>query len=87
LKLEGETGRWDDRDDDNFSQVGIFWEKVLNEKEKTDLINNIAGHLKNAKPFIQQRAVENFGKAHPEYGRRLKEALAKFPPPKPAAKL
>jgi len=87
LKVEGETGRFDDRDDDNFSQVGVFWEKVLNEKEKTDLVNNIAGHLKNAKPFIQQRAVENFGKAHPEYGRRLKEALAKFPAPKPAAKL
>jgi len=89
IKVEGESGRFDNRDDDNFSQVQIFWEKVLNEKEKTDLINNMASHLKGAKPFIQQRAVENFGKAHPDYGRRLKEALAKFstPDPKASAKL
>eukprot|EP01099_Mayorella_cantabrigiensis_P008716 TRINITY_DN825_c0_g1_i1.p1 TRINITY_DN825_c0_g1~~TRINITY_DN825_c0_g1_i1.p1 ORF type:complete len:500 (-),score=93.99 TRINITY_DN825_c0_g1_i1:88-1587(-) len=87
VKVEGECGRWDDRDDDNFSQVGIFWEKVLNEKEKIDLVNNIAGHLKNAKPFIQQRAVENFAKAHPDYGKRLKDALTKFAQPKPASRL
>ena len=34
-----------------------FWSKVLNEAEKTRLVDNIAGHLKNAKQFIQKRAV------------------------------
>ena len=29
----------------------------MNEAEKTRLVNNIAGHLKDAKEFLQKRAV------------------------------
>ena len=38
-------------------QVTNFWNKVLNEAERTRLVNNIAGHLKDAKEFLQKRAV------------------------------
>ena len=38
-------------------QVTNFWNNVLNEAEKTRLVNNIAGHLKDAKEFLQKRAV------------------------------
>ena len=38
-------------------QVTDFWNKVLNEAERTRLVNNIAGHLKDAKQFLQKRAV------------------------------
>ena len=38
-------------------QVTSFWTKVLTEEEKERLVQNIAGHLKNATEFIQQRAV------------------------------
>lgn len=53
----------------------MFWRKVLDEGAKTRLIENISSHLINAVDFIQDRAVANFTKCDPDYGRRLKEAL------------
>ena len=40
-----------------YLQVTNFWTKVLSEEEKTRLVENIAGHLKDAAEFIQKRAV------------------------------
>lgn len=34
-------------------------------------------HLSGAAEFIQNRAVENFTKCDPDYGRRLREKLSK----------
>ena len=75
--LSGDAQRYDSGDEDNFSQVGIFWRKVLDEAARQRLIENMSGHLKDAADFIQQRAITNFSKCDPEYGRRLKEALEK----------
>lgn len=52
-----------------------FWRKVLVEEERTALVNNIVGHLYMAQPFLQERAIENFSKVDPEYGRRIREGL------------
>ena len=57
LQTTGDAKRYNTADDDNFSQVGTFWCKVLSEEEKTRLVQNIAGHLKDATEFIQHRAV------------------------------
>ena len=57
LQTTGDAKRYNTADDDNFSQVGTFWRKVLSEEEKTRLVQNIAGHLKDATEFIQHRAV------------------------------
>ena len=38
-------------------QVGIFWREVLKEDERERLVQNIAGHMKDAQEFIQKRAV------------------------------
>ena len=38
-------------------QTGIFYRDVLSAEEKDRLCRNIAGHLKNAVDFIQERAV------------------------------
>ena len=35
----------------------VFWEKTLREDARDRLVNNIAGHLKDAKEFLQKRAV------------------------------
>lgn len=74
----GDVKRYDSGNEDNFTQVGTFWDKVLNDQEKQRLIENMSGHLTNAADFIQERAVANFTKCHPEYGRRLNEALKKL---------
>ena len=51
---------------------------MLNEEEKTRLVNNIAGHVVNAKEFIQQRCVEMFSKCDPDYGGRIAAQLKKL---------
>ena len=38
-------------------KVGIFYREVLDEAARTRLIENMAGHLKNAAEFIQKRTV------------------------------
>lgn len=76
--VTGDAKRHDTGNEDNFSQCGVFWRKVLDEGAKTRLIENISSHLINAAEFIQDRAVANFSKCDPEYGRRLKEALDKL---------
>jgi len=73
--VSGDVARYNSADDDNFTQTGTFWKKVLKEEERAALVDNIASHLCNAQEFIQQRAVRNFGQADPEYGRRLQERL------------
>ena len=56
----------------------VFWRKVLTEDEKTRLVQNIAGHLKDASVFIQQRAVRNFTQVDPEYGGRIAKLLQQY---------
>ena len=51
--VSGDVARYNSGDDDNFTQVGTYWTKVLNDKAKARLVENIAGHLKSAQPFIQ----------------------------------
>jgi len=48
---------------------------VLTSEERKRLAANIAGHLKNAQEFIQQRAIKQFSQAHPEYGRMIRQEL------------
>ena len=52
-----DVGRFNSADEDNFTQVGVFYNKVLGPQEKFRLCDNIASHLCNAQPFIQ---VKNF---------------------------
>ncbi|XP_050393633.1 catalase isoform X1 [Patella vulgata] len=78
FKISGDCQRYNTADDDNFSQVGTFWRKVLKPEERTRLIENMAGHLKDAQEFIQKRAVENYSKADADYGKRLQEALSTY---------
>jgi len=42
------------------------------------LTSNIAGHLAGAAPFIQKRAIDNFSKVDPAYGKAIEEKIAKI---------
>jgi catalase len=46
--------------------------------ERTRLVENIAGNLSAAQPFIQERAIANFTRADGEYGKRIGELVAKI---------
>lgn len=71
----GDVQRYNSADEDNFTQAGIFYRKVLNEAEKTALTENLAGHMVAAQDFLQDRAIANFAKADAEYGARIRQAL------------
>jgi catalase len=87
FSTSGDVGRYNSADDDNFTQVGIFWRDVLTGPEKQRLIENMSGHLKDAQEFIQQRVVRNYSRCDPEYGRRLDEALQSYKAGRKAANL
>ncbi|CAL1538523.1 unnamed protein product [Lymnaea stagnalis] len=77
FKISGDVQRYNSADEDNFTQVGTFWNKVLSPAEQSRLVENIVDHLKDAQDFIQKRAVGNFTQVDPEFGRRVKEGLGK----------
>lgn len=75
-KVEGLVGRHSfEHPNCDFKQAGALFSKVMSETDRTNLINNISGHLKNAQKFIQERQVKIFYKCHPEYGTRLAKQL------------
>ncbi|XP_064628872.1 catalase-like [Lineus longissimus] len=76
-KVTGDVLRYDTGDEDNYSQVTQFWTKTLDAEARQRLVNNIAGHVKAAAPFIQKRAIENFSKVHPDFGNGIAEQLKK----------
>lgn len=80
MKVTGtaDVARHDSSVEDNFTQCGIFYKKVLDEEERERLVNNIAGHLISAQNFLQDRAIAMFSKADPEYGARIRAALDKL---------
>jgi catalase len=76
--VSGDVARYNTEDDDNVTQVQTFWKKVLGPAERTAMVENIAGHLKNAQEFIQKRQVRNFSQVDSEFGSRVQAALDKF---------
>ncbi|RUP46372.1 catalase [Jimgerdemannia flammicorona] len=65
--------------DDDFFQAGQLY-RLMTAEQRDHLIENIAGHLKNAKLHIRQRQIANFSRADKEYGRRVEEGIAKLSP-------
>jgi catalase len=59
----------------DYAQPGSLYSKVMNDQGRTNLVNNIVGHLKNAKLFIQERQVRIFFKVNPECGTRIAKEL------------
>jgi len=76
--VTGDVQRHDSGNEDNYSQVTSFWLNVLNETSRERLVSNIAGHLRQAAPFIQERAISNFTNVHPDFGTRLRAALKRL---------
>ena len=60
---------------DDYAQPGVLYSKVMNKQERDNLVENVVGHLKNAKEFIQERQCKVFYKVHPDYGMRIAKQL------------
>lgn len=75
FKISGDVARYNSADEDNFTQVGIFFREVLDDGERERLVDNIASHLCNAQTFLQERVVKNYSQADPNFGKMLQERL------------
>ncbi|XP_045583173.1 catalase isoform X2 [Procambarus clarkii] len=73
--VTGDVSRYNSGDEDNFTQVGDFYHKILNDEGRKNLVENIANHLVNAQDFLQERAINIFSQVSPEYGNGVREAL------------
>lgn len=73
--VSGDAQRYDSGDEDNFSQAQNFYRKTLDQAHQNRLVQNIAGHIKDASDFIQERAIKNFTQVDSDFGRKLAEAL------------
>lgn len=60
---------------DDFVQAGTLYRSVMTPEQRTRLVNNIVGHLKNARKDVQLRMIEIFTKADQDYGRRIRDGL------------
>jgi catalase len=78
--------KYDTRDEDNFVQCGEFYRKTLTPAERERLTSNIADTLVKASKEVQARAVANFSKADPNYGRRIQEKLDQLSGSRPSSK-
>jgi catalase len=47
----------------------------MTEPDRVALIDNISGHLKNAKKFIQERQIKVFTKVNTDYGLRVSKKI------------
>ncbi len=76
LDLQGLAARHEYVTSDvDFENAGILYSQVMSDYDRTNLVNNIVGHLKNAQQRIQLRQTALFWKAHPEYGARVAREL------------
>lgn len=76
IDVEGMAARHEYKlTDDDFIQAGILYSEVLSDYDKTNLIGNIVGHIKNAQQRIQYRQTALFYKANADYGTRVAQDL------------
>jgi catalase len=72
--LDGDIGRQRINLTNDFKQAGERY-CSLSKKDQDHLVDNIADSLGHAEKPIQKRMVENLGKADPELGKRVANAL------------
>ncbi len=64
-------------EEDYFAQAGDLY-RILSEDERARLAATIAGGLIQAKTSVQNRMLEYFSRAHPDYGNRVREAMGEL---------
>jgi catalase len=75
LPVEGKASRYDNGDEDNFTQARSLYKDVLTSDQRGRLVDNIAMSLKQASEFLQERAIQNFSKVDAEFGKSIKAKI------------
>ncbi|XP_073975279.1 catalase-like isoform X2 [Rhodnius prolixus] len=72
----GDVARYNSSDDDNYSQPAIFWRDELTEDDRVRLVQNMAQDLRQASPFLWERALTNLHNVDVRLSSMLAAALA-----------
>lgn len=75
VPVNGEAGKYDSVNEDNFTQARALYTRVLNSDERARLINNIVQNLKYAAGFVRERAIANFTAVDQDFGRRIRDGI------------
>ncbi|MFA9458462.1 catalase [Halalkalibacter sp. AB-rgal2] len=75
--VEGNVKRQSIDRTNDFAQAGETYRRFT-DFERDELIKNLVNNLSTCDERIQQQMIENFTKADPEYGRRVKEGIAQM---------
>ncbi|MCH9828772.1 MAG: catalase [Gammaproteobacteria bacterium] len=78
MKISGDADRYDHwavDGDDYYTQPGNLF-RLMNESQKDQLASNIAGAMDGVSEEIIQRQLVHFGKADPDYRKRVEDKLA-----------
>lgn len=75
LEQEAWLDRYDTGDDDHYSQAGDLF-RLMTKEQKSIVVDNIAGGLKQASGSVQQRMLEQFAKVDDEYAGMVAKAIA-----------
>ncbi|XP_050433053.1 catalase [Adelges cooleyi] len=73
--VSGDVDKYDLSNDDNYSQAGQLYRKVMSKAEQKRLAENLADNVKNAADFIQEKAVFHFTQIDQELGDNVKDLL------------
>jgi len=60
---------------DDFSQAGTLFSKVMTDQGRTNLVNNLVGAMSGIPVEIQERQCRIWHKCHPQYGERVAKGL------------
>ena len=75
MKVTGDIDHYNhQKGNDNYTQAGNLY-RLMNESQKTQLIDNIVRSMKDIPKTIQDRQIVHFSKADKDYGDRVIKAL------------
>ncbi|XP_025191839.1 catalase [Melanaphis sacchari] len=75
FNVSGAVAKYDLSNDDNYSQAGLLYRKVLPKDEQNRLVENIVDNLKHAADFLQEKAIYHFTQIDADLGKQLREHL------------
>lgn len=75
LPIVGNATRYDNWDEDNYSQARLLYSRVLDDEERGRLVSNVVDLLKLANEVLQERVVKNFSNVDVEFSEKIRAQL------------
>lgn len=78
VPVMGNSGRYDNGNDDNYTQPRALYQRVLDDGGRNRMASNIADSVLDGSESIRQRVIAMFSKVDEDFGRRIAQALQRL---------